>query len=296
MKREDFSDLAALIVVAEERSFTRAAARLGMSQPALSQLIQNFEKRLGVRLLTRTTRSVSPTEAGERLIQMAMPRLGEIEAELNSLAELRDLPSGTIRITTTEHAADTVLWPRLGPFMRLYPDIRVEVTIDYGLSDIVAERFEMGIRLGDEVERDMIAVRIGPDVRFCAVASPAYLASNPAPTTPQELTLHNCINLRLPTHGGLYAWELTNGVTSQRVRVEGQFTVNGIYQVITAALAGLGIGFVPEDIASNYISSGQLIPVMENWMPAFTGYHLYYPSRHTSRALILLVEALRHSK
>src|ERR687886_2114470 len=240
MTRENIYDLLAFMAVARERSFTRAAAKLGMSQSALSHTIRELEARLGVRLLTRTTRSVSPTEAGERLLRTVGPRLDEIEAELAALSELREKPAGTIRITAHEHAANAVLWPALERFLPDYPDIKVEIAIDYGLTDIVAERYDAGVRSGEQVAKDMIAVRIGPDMRMAVVGTPSYFRTRPAPETPQDLTGHNCINLRLPTHGSLYAWEFERGNRDVRVRVEGQLTCNGTAQLLNGALAGLG--------------------------------------------------------
>lgn len=295
MSRTHFGDLVAFIAVAQERSFTRAAARIGVSQSALSQTIRGLEARLGVRLLTRTTRGVSPTDAGERLLLAAAPRFEEIEAELSAVAELRDKPTGTIRLTASEHAADTVLWPRLGHFLRAHPEVKVELHIDYGLSDIATEQFDMGVRLGDELEKDMVAVRIGPDHRFVVVGSAAYFASHARPKAPGDLTGHNCIGFRLPTYGGLYAWELQKGRKEYKVRVEGQMILNGMYQVLTAAIEGVGLAFVPEDVAKPHIAAGKLVQVLDDWCPMFTGFHLYYPSRRQhSRAMALLVEALRY--
>ncbi|MBO4119634.1 LysR family transcriptional regulator [Cupriavidus gilardii] len=295
MPRTTFDDLAAFIAVARARSFTRAAAQLGVSQSALSQAVRGLEARLGVRLLTRTTRSVSATEAGERLMATVAPRLEEVEAELGAIAELRDEPRGTIRITATEHAANAVLWPRLAEFLRKHPDVRVELMLDNGLSDIAADRYDMGVRLGDLVAKDMVAVRIGPDVRFAVVGSPAYLAGKPHPKTPRDLTGHRCINLYLPTYGGLYAWEFRKGKRELNIRVEGQFVVNDSEQMVTAALAGLGLAFLPEDMALAHMARGRLVSLLEDWCPVFPGYHLYYPSRrHSSRAMRLLIEALRY--
>jgi DNA-binding transcriptional LysR family regulator len=297
MSRTHFGDLVAFIAVAQERSFTRAAARIGVSQSALSQTIRGLEARLGVRLLTRTTRGVSPTDAGERLLLAAAPRFEEIEAELSAVAELRDKPTGTIRLTASEHAADTVLWPRLGHFLRAHPEVKVELHIDYLLSDIATEQFDMGVRLGDELEKDMVAVRIGPDHRFVVIGSPAYFESHARPKAPGDLTGHNCIGFRLPTYGGIYAWELQKGRKEYKVRVEGQMILNGMYQVLTAAIEGVGLAFVPEDVAKPHIAAGKLIQVLDEWCPMFTGFHLYYPSRRQhSRAMALLVEALRYQR
>jgi DNA-binding transcriptional LysR family regulator len=295
MDRGDLADLVAFIAVAQERSFTRAAAKLGVSQSALSQTIRGLETRLGVRLLTRTTRSVSPTDAGERLLATAAPRFEEVEAEMHAVAELRDKPTGTIRLTASEHAADSVLWPRLGTFLREHREVKVELHIDYGLSDIAAERFDMGVRLGDELEKDMVAVRIGPDQRFAVVGAPAYFDAHAQPRSPRDLIAHNCIGFRLPTYGGIYAWELERGKKSFKVRIDGQMVLNGLYQVVTAALEGVGLAFIPEDVARPYLAEGRLIQVLDEWCPLFPGFHLYYPSRrHHSRAMALLVEALRY--
>ncbi|MGN6312612.1 MAG: LysR family transcriptional regulator [Rhodanobacteraceae bacterium] len=289
------NDLLAFLAVARERSFTRAAAKLGVSQSALSHSVRGLESRLGLRLLNRTTRSVSPTEAGERLLHRIGPRFDEIEAELSSLSELRDKPAGTIRITATGHAADTVLWPKLSKFLHGYPDIKVEIVIEYGLTDIVAERFDAGVRAGEQVARDMIAVRIGPDLRMAVVGAPSYFAGRSPPKKPQDLTEHNCINLRLPTRGGLYAWEFGKGKRELRVHVEGQLVFNRPSRVLNAALAGFGLGYVLEDVAQPYVAKGRLVRVLEDWCPPFTGYHLYYPSRRQpSPAFALLVDALRH--
>ncbi|KIF82421.1 LysR family transcriptional regulator [Noviherbaspirillum autotrophicum] len=295
MARENFNDLQAFMVVAREGSFTRAAARLGVSQSALSQTIRALEMRFGIRLLTRTTRSVSPTEAGERLLMTVGPRFDEIEAELAALTELRDKPAGSIRITAAEHAATTVLWPRLEKFLPDYPDIKVEIAINYSLIDIVAERFDAGVRLGDQVAKDMIAVRIAPDLRMAIVASPTYFAKRPPPKMPHELAAHNCINLRLPTHGGLYAWEFAKGRQELNVRVEGQLTFNSSPPILRAALGGFGIACVPEDMAQEHVAAGRLMQVLKEWCPAFPGYHLYYPSRRqASPAFALLVDALKY--
>jgi DNA-binding transcriptional LysR family regulator len=295
MQRGNLDDLVAFLAVARERSFTKAAAKLGVSQSALSHTIRDLEARLGVRLLTRTTRSVSPTEAGERLLHNAGPRFEEIEAELTAVSELREKPAGTIRITATDYAADTILWPKLTQFLRQYPDIKLEITIDYGLTDIVAERFDAGVRSGEQVAKDMIAVRIGPDMRVAVVGAPAYFRTRSEPKKPQDLIAHNCINLRLPTHGGLYAWEFEKGARELKVRVEGQLIFNGTFQMLNAALAGFGLAYVPEDLAQRYIAKGRLKRVLEDWCPPYSGYHLYYPSRRqSSAAFALLVDALRH--
>ncbi len=295
MPRDHVSDLLAFLAVARERSFTRAAARLGVSQSALSHTVRGLEARLGLRLLTRTTRSVAPTEAGERLLLNVAPRFEEIEAELTALTAMRDKPAGTIRITSGDHAADTILWPALSKLLPRYPDIKVEIDIDYGLVDIVAERFDAGVRFGEQVEKDMIAVRIGPDMRMAVVGALSYLAQRTAPKTPQDLTGHLCINLRLPTYGGLYAWEFEKGNRELKVRVEGQLIFNSIDQILEAALAGFGLAYVPEDLAQPHLASGRLARVLQDWCPPFPGYHLYYPSRRqTSPAFALLVDALRY--
>ena len=295
MARENINDLAAFVAVAQERSFTRAAAKLGVSPSALSHAMRALETRLGLRLLSRTTRSVAPTEAGERLLQTVAPRLDEIDRELAALRELRDEPAGTIRITTTDYAADAVLWPRLAKVLRDYPALKIEMSIDYGLVDIVAERFDIGVRGGDQVAKDMIAVRIAPDARFVIVGAPSYLARHPAPAKPQDLLKHNCINLRLPTHGALYAWELKKGKRETTVRVEGQVVVNSTYQKLRAALDGAGLAFMPEELAAPHVAAGRLRWVLEDWFPTFPGLHIFYPSRREhSRALSVVVEALRH--
>lgn len=295
MQREELVDLNAFAVVAEEKSFTRAAAKLGTSQSSLSHTIRRLEARLGVRLLTRTTRNVAPTEAGERLLATLQPALESISTELASLSELREKPAGTIRITTAEHAATTILWPALERLLPQYPDIRVELSIDSGLRDIVADRFDAGVRLGEALAKDMIAVKISPDVRMVIVGSPAYLARHPEPKTPNDLSDHNCINLRLLSAGGLYAWELEKEGREVRVRVDGQLVLNNIGMVVRGAKAGLGLGFVMEDHIAEEIASGELVRVLDDWCPPFSGYHLYYPSRRQpSAAFSLLVEALRY--
>jgi len=293
--RENIGDLIAFVAVARERSFTRAAAKLGVSQSALSHTIRGLEGRLGIRLLTRTTRSVSPSQAGERLLQTVGPRLEEIEAELAAVRELRDKPAGTIRITATENATDTILLPKLAPLLREYPDIKVEVVIDYGLTDIVTERYDAGVRSGEQVAKDMIAVRIGPDMRMAVIGAPSYFRRRVEPRTPQELVDHNCINLRLPSHGGLYVWEFEKRGRELKVRVEGQFTCNGTMQMLNAALAGSGLAYVPETMAQPHIAKSRLKRVLEDWCPPYSGYHLYYASRRQpSAAFTLLVDTLRY--
>jgi DNA-binding transcriptional LysR family regulator len=297
MKKASLDDLRALVAVARERSFTKAAAKLGVSQSALSQTIRELEAQLGVRLLTRTTRSVSPTEAGERLLRTVAPRFEEIDAELTAVTDLREKPAGTIRITAGDHAIQSVLWPKLAKFLSSYPDIKVEIVIDYGLTDIAAERYDAGVRWGEQVAKDMIAVRIGPDVRFAVVGAKSYFAKRPSPKTPQDLISHNCINLRLPTYGGLYAWEFERGGRELRVRVEGQLVFNSIFQVLDAALAGFGLAFIPEDLVQPYLAKARLKRVLEEWCAPWAGYHLYYPSRRqSSAAFALLVDALRYRR
>jgi DNA-binding transcriptional LysR family regulator len=295
MQREDLVDLNAFLTVAKEQSFTRAAAKLGTSQSALSHTMRRLEARLGVRLLTRTTRSVAPTEAGERLLDTLKPALDSIGAKLTSLGELREKPAGTIRITTGEHAATTVLWPALEKLLPNHPDIHVELSIDSGLTDIVTERFDAGVRLGEALAKDMVAARIGPDLRMAIVGSPAYFETRPMPRTPQDLGDHQCINLRMLSAGGFYAWELEKDGREVRVRVEGQLAFNNIGMIICAATAGLGLGFVMEDQVEGHLAEGRLVRVLKEWCPSFAGYHLYYPSRRQpSAAFTLLVEALRY--
>lgn len=295
MPHSNLDDLLAFLAVVRERSFTRAAARIGVSQSALSHTIRRLEAKLGIRLLTRTTRSLSPTEAGERLLERLGPHFEQIETELDGLTELRDKPAGTIRITAGEHPAYTVLWPMLSKFLPRYPDIKVEVIVDYGLTDIVAQRYDAGVRLGEQVAKDMIAVRIGPDMRMAVVGAPSYFVKRSPPKRPQELTDHNCINLRLPTHGGLYAWELGKGHRELHVRVDGQLIFNNITLRMNAVLEGLGLALLPEDAVQPYLAQGRLKRVLEDWCAPFPGYHLYYPSRRqTSPAFALLVEELRY--
>jgi DNA-binding transcriptional LysR family regulator len=295
MQRGNLDDLRALVAVGQERSFTKAAAKLGVSQPALSQTIGRLESRLGMRLVTRTTRSVALTEAGERVVRTAAPRFEEIEAELEALRGLREKPAGTIRVTAGDHAVRSVLWPKLAKFLPRYPDIKVEVVIDYGLTDIVAERYDAGVRWGEQVAKDMIAVRIGPDVRFAVVGARSYFAKRSLPKAPQDLVGHNCINLRLPTYGGLYAWEFAKDGRELKVRVEGQLVFNGIFQVLDAALAGLGLAYVPEDLVQPHLARGRLKRALEKWCTPWSGYHLYYPHRRqSSPAFALLVDALRY--
>jgi DNA-binding transcriptional LysR family regulator len=295
MSRTDLNDLLVFVTVAREGSFTRAAAKLGVSQSALSQTLRGLEAQLGLRLLTRTTRSIAPTEAGERLLNTLNPALNDIDSALIALSELRDKPSGTIRITTHEHAVRAVLWPALEKLLPDYPDIRVEIVIDYGLTDIVAERYDAGIRSGEMVAKDMIAVRIGPDMRMAVVGAPSYFDGRPRPKVPQDLTAYSCINLRLPTYGGLYAWEFEKGGRELKVRVEGQLVFNTTVLALDAALAGFGLAYLPEDQVQANLADGRLIRVLADWCQPFPGYHLYYPSRRQpTPAFALLVDVLRY--
>lgn len=294
MQRETISDLVAFLAVAREGSFTRAAVRLGLSQSALSHVIRGLETRLGLRLLSRTTRSVAPTAAGERLLEVLGPRLDAIDAELLALAELRDRPAGIIRMTAGDHAVDSVLMPRIAAFLRDYPAVQLDIRIDNGLVDIVAERFDAGVRMGEQIDRDMVAVKIGPDIRMAVVAAPAYLVGRTVPLVPQDLTGHGCINLHLQTLGGNYAWEFARGGHALRVRVAGQITLNRVPQIVDAARAGLGICMIPEDRVKDDIARGRLVRMLEDWCAPFPGYHLYYPSRRQpSAAFSRLIEALR---
>ncbi len=295
MAQKNYNDLFILFTVAREQSFTRAASLLGVSQSALSQTIRALEERLGVRLLTRTTRSVAPTEAGERLIHSIGPHFEEIDAELAAVSAMRERPAGTIRITAGEHAATSILWPKLAPVLRDYPDIHLEVTVDQALVNIVEGRFDAGIRLGERVAQDMIAVKVGPDLSMAAVASPAYFAKHGIPEKPANLTAHNCINMRLPTLGGLYAWEFTEDSREFSVRVEGQVVMSSSALIVEAAVSGNGIAFVPDDLVRGHIISGRLVRVLQPWCPPFSGYHLYFPTRRqTSPAFRLVVDALRY--
>jgi DNA-binding transcriptional LysR family regulator len=295
MQRGRLDDLLAFLAVAREQSFTRAAAKLGVSQSALSHTMRELEARLGLRLLTRTTRRVAPTEAGERLVQSLGPRFEEIEAEIAALGELRDKPAGTVRITATEYAADAILLPRLAKLLRDYPEIKVEIAVDYGLTDIVTQRYDAGVRSGEQVAKDMIAVRIGPDMRMAVVGTPAYFKKRSEPKRPQDLISHNCINLRLPTHGGLYAWEFEKAGRELKVRVDGQLTFNATTQMLNATLSGFGLTYVPEGLVQPHIAKGRLKRVLEDWCQPFSGYHLWYPSRRqSSAAFAKVVEALRY--
>jgi DNA-binding transcriptional LysR family regulator len=295
MRRQQLSDLAAFVAVAQERSFTRAAAKLGITQSSLSHTLRRLEGRLGLRLLARTTRSVAPTDAGERLLRTLRPAFEEIDVEIAALRELREKPAGSIRITTAGHAAETVIVPALQRMLPAYPDIKVEITVDYGLTDIVAGQYDAGVRLGERVAKDMIAVRIGPDLRMAAVAAPSYFATRRPPRVPRDLAGHQCINLRLPTSGGLYAWEFERGGREVKVHVDGQLAFNGLPMSLQAARLGLGIAFVPEDLVRSEVAAGALVQVLADWCAPFSGYHLYYPSRRqVTPAFALFVEALRY--
>lgn len=295
MRREDLGDLMAFLAVAEERSFTRAAAKLGASQSALSHTVRRLETRLGLRLLTRTTRNVAPTEAGERLIETLRPAFDGIDSELSALTALRERPAGTVRITTSRQAAETILWPALARLLPDYPDIKVELSIDSSLTDIVTQRFDAGVRLGEAVAKDMVAVCIGPDLRMAVVGAPAYFADHPAPKTPHDLTDHSCINLRLLTSGGLYAWEFEKDGRALNVRVDGALVFNETSMILKAAVAGFGLACVPQDHVEACVADGRLVRVLDDWCPPFAGYHLYYPSRRQpAPAFALLVDALRY--
>jgi DNA-binding transcriptional LysR family regulator len=295
MARTDLNDITAFLAIAREGNFTKAAAKLGVSPSALSQTVRNLEARIGLRLLTRTTRKVAPTEAGERLIQTVGARLEEVEIELAALTALRDKPAGTVRLSAGEHAADLILWPAINRLLPRYPDISIEIIVDNGLTDIVAERLDAGVRLGEQVAKDMVAVRIGPDMRMAVVGAPGYFANRKRPRTPQDLTAHSCINLRLQTSGGVYAWEFEKGDREVRVRVEGQLVVNTATLAVRAALDGAGLAFVPEDRVIEQIGDGRLIRVLADWCAPFSGFHLYYPTRRQpAPAFAVLMEALRY--
>lgn len=297
MLKENFNELQIFLVVARERSFTKAAGKLGVSQSALSHAIKALEERLNIRLLTRTTRSVAPTEAGERIIACLEPRIADLEQELASLLQLNGTTSGNIRLSAGEHAVQSLVWPKLKPFLKKYPQINVELNVDNGFVDIVDGRFDAGVRLGESVDKDMIAVRIGPDMRMVVVGTPSYFAAHPVPETPHELQHHRCINMRLPTAGGLYHWEFEREGKPLRVKVEGQVTFNQLAEKIDAVLSGFGIAFVPEDSVQDYITSGELIQVLHDWCPSFPGYYLYYPSRKQHPpAFALMIDALRDTQ
>ena len=294
MARDNLSDILVFLAVARERSFTRAAVKLGMTQSALSHTIRALEARLGVRLLTRTTRSVSPTEAGERLLQNVAPRLEEIDAEIAAVSELGDRPAGTVRITATDHVIDNVLWPRLAAVLPQYPDIHLEISSEYRMVDVAAERYDIGVRWGDQVEKDMIAVRVTPDTQTMIVGAPDYFAHRPVPASIDDLMKHDCIRLRL-AGGGVYAWEMRERGEAIDVRVRGRYTFNGVYQMLGAALSGCGLAYMTEDLAVPHVQAGRLVSVMADFCPKFPGLHAYYPSRrHASRALAVVLDALRH--
>ena len=295
MARDNINDILVFLAVARERSFTRAAARLGMTQSALSHTVRTLEARLGVRLLTRTTRSVSPTEAGERLLQNVAPRLEEIEAEIAAVSDLGDKPAGTVRITAIDHVIDQVLWPRIAPLLPQYPDLRVEFSADYRIVDIAAERYDIGVRHGDQVDKDMIAVSLTPDVQMRIVAAPGYFAQRPLPASLADLMKHNCINLRLASSGGIYAWELRHDGQDVEARVRGQAVFSSAGHILRAALDGAGLGFLPDELVAEHVAAGRLVSMMEDWCPLWPGLHAYYPSRrHSSRALALVIEAIRY--
>ena len=295
MRHVSMNDLAAFVAVARERSFTKAAAQLGVSPSALSQTIRQLEDQLGLRLLTRTTRSVAPTQAGQRLMATVLPRFDDIDAELAQLTALRDRPAGMVRITASEYSVERLLWPKLAPVLQAYPEINLELSIDHGFRDIVADGFDAGVRLGESVEKDMIAVRISPDARLVAVATPGYFADHPPPQTPKDLTAHRCINLRQVTSGALYAWEFEKGGEALRVRVDGQVTFNSVNACLTATLAGFGIGFLPEELVQPFIDTGMLQLVLDDWSQPIAGLHLYYPSRRQNApAFQIIIDALRY--
>ncbi|MCV9945693.1 LysR family transcriptional regulator [Rhizobium sp. BT-175] len=295
MRRDEFTEMRAFLEVARERSFTRAASKLGVTRSALSHTISALEARLGVRLLSRTTRDVAPTAAGARLVESIQPHFEGIAAEVSAISALRDRPSGHIRLVCPDDAVDLVFRPRLPAFLRDYPDISVELIVDNGFTNIVERQFDAGVRLGEAIARDMVAVRIGPDVSYAVVGSPEYFAAHTVPSTPHDLTDHNCVNLRLPTSGALYAWEFEKDGREFSVRVEGQLVMSNIGPAINAALDGVGLSYVPRELARQYYDSGQLNEVLADWAPTFQGYHLYYPSRrHPSPAFSAFVEAFRY--
>ncbi|MEZ2131543.1 MULTISPECIES: LysR family transcriptional regulator [unclassified Sinorhizobium] len=295
MARESINDLMIFLAVAREQSFTRAAAKMGVSQSALSHTIRQLEARLGVRLLTRTTRAVSLTEAGERLLNGIGPHFDEIETQVDALSELRDKPAGTIRITAADYAIKYVLWPKLRKFLPKYPDIKVELVLDNGLTDIVTERYDAGVRMGEHLAKDMISARIGPDFCLAVVGAPSYFANHSEPVHPKDLVSHTCINFRLPSSGGLYAWEFEEDGREIRIRVDGQLAFSNIFNSLDAAVDGFGLAYIPEEIILPYVEDGRLVRVLQKWSPYWDGYHLYYPSRRqSSPAFVALVEALRH--
>ncbi|WP_334184666.1 LysR family transcriptional regulator [Novosphingobium sp.] len=295
MRRDELSDLAVFLAVAEARSFTRAAAKLGTSQSAISQIVRRLEAGMGLKLLTRNTRNVAPTEAGEQLIATLRPAFDEIDARLSALSALRERPAGTVRITSSRHAAETILWPAVGRLLKAYPDVAVEISIDSHLTDIIADRFDAGIRLGEQIAKDMIAVRIGPELRMAVVGAPSYFAAKGRPRTPHDLTAHACINIRMPTKGGLYTWEFGRNGRDLNVRVEGPLILNDVPMILTAAAEGVGLACVMEDQADALLKTGRLERVLEDWCPPFSGYHLYYPDRRQlPPAFTLLIDALRY--
>jgi len=295
MTRPNLNDLVAFMTVAQERSFTRAAAKLGVSRSALSHTLRGIEERLGLRLLNRTTRSVTPTDAGKRLLRTIGPRLEQIETELNALNEFRERPVGNICITADEYAARTILWPVLRKLLPDYPDIHVQIVSDYRLTDIAAAGYDAGVRLGTIVAKDMVAIKIGPDLRMTAVASPSYLARRSTPMAPRELKSHSCINLFLPTHNELFIWRFRKGGRELRLRVEGQLVFSSISQILDAAIDGFGVAYLPQPLAQPHLDSGALVQVLADWSFLYAGYHLYYPSRRQmTPAFTLLVDALRY--
>ena len=295
MPKENLHDLVAFVHVAREGSFTRAAALLEVSPSALSHAVSGLEAKLGVRLLIRNTRQIFTTEAGSRLFQSVAPRFEQIDAEVAAVEELRDKPAGNIRITAAEHAANSILWPKLAAVLQDYPEITIEISVDYSLSDIVSQRYDAGVRLGDQVAKDMIAVRIGPDLRIAVVGSPSYFNARTIPQIPQDLAAHNCINLRLPTHGTLLPWDFKKGRRELKARVNGQWVFNSGEPILRAALAGCGLAFIPEDMVLEHLTAGRLVRVLDDWCQPYPGYHLYFPSRQqSSRAFGVIVEALRH--
>lgn len=297
MKRDELSDLAVFLAVAEARSFTRAATALGTSQSAISQIVRRLEASIGLKLLTRNTRNVAPTEAGEQLMGTLRPAFDTIDARLTSLSALRERPSGTVRITSSRHAAETILWPAVSRLLKDYPEVSVEISLDSQLTDIISDRFDAGVRLGEQIAKDMIAVPIGPDLRMAVVGAPAYFAKHGRPRKPHDLTVHRCINIRMPTKGGLYAWEFGRGGRDVKVRVDGPLILNDVPMVLKAAAEGVGLACVLEDQAEDLVKRAALERVLEDWCPPFSGYHLYYPDRRQlPPAFSLLVNALRYRR